>query len=56
MKSASKLLAWLSLAACLVIPYVFFRGAMDDTAYKIWLAMASLGWFVFATYSMTRRT
>jgi len=55
MKSISTALAWLSLAACLAIPYIFFRGWMGESAYRNWLAIASLAWFVFATYGMTKR-
>jgi hypothetical protein len=56
MISAAKTLAWLSLIACLAIPYLFFRGWLEMPVYRTWLALASLAWFVFATYGLAKRT
>jgi hypothetical protein len=54
-KSIAKLLAWLSLATCLLVPYLFFQKQLSEGAYQAALAVASLAWFVFATYGLTRR-
>lgn len=37
------------LAVCLTAPVMCFLGRLDEAAYKNILAVASLGWFVFAT-------
>ena len=56
MKTAARALAWLSLTACLAVPFLFFWGRMDEPTYRMLLAAGSLAWFVFATYGMTRRS
>jgi hypothetical protein len=55
MKTIAKALAGLSLATCLVISYVHFQGWMGPAPYRSWLAIASVAWFVFATYGMSKR-
>jgi len=42
-------LAALSLALCLVAPVLYFWGRLDRADYKVLLAAASAGWFIFAT-------
>lgn len=37
------------LAVCLVAPLMCFLGRLDEAAFKNILAVASFGWFVFAT-------
>ena len=44
------------LALCLAAPVMCFLGRVDDAAFKNILAVASLGWFVFATAWGTRGT
>jgi hypothetical protein len=56
MKHAARVLAWLSWLACLAIPFLFFRGRIDEPSYQTLLAFGSLAWFVFATYGITRRS
>ena len=54
MKTAARTIAWLSLAFCLTVPFLFFWGRIDEPSYKLLLAAGTLAWFVFATYGMTR--
>lgn len=44
------------LAVCLAAPAMCFLGRLDEAAYKNILAVASLGWFVFATAWAARGT
>jgi hypothetical protein len=55
MKAALLVASALALAACLVIPPLFFAGYIDELTYKNRLATASLAWFLFATLYATRR-
>jgi hypothetical protein len=55
MKAALLAASVLALAACLVIPPLFFAGHIDELTYKNRLAVASLAWFVFATMYAARR-
>jgi hypothetical protein len=48
-KKTIRLLAVLSLVLCLVAPALHFWGRIEMRGYKILLASASAGWFVFAT-------
>jgi hypothetical protein len=48
-KRTSLWLAALSLILCLVAPVLHFLGRMDIAGYKVMLASASAGWFIFAT-------
>jgi hypothetical protein len=48
-KKTSLWLATLSLVLCLVAPLLHFWGRMDIAGYKVMLASASAGWFIFAT-------
>ncbi len=50
-----RVLAWVSLLACLGIPLACFWGRLSLPTYKTLLAAASLAWFVFATLAMARR-
>ena len=43
------LLALISLAACLVTPFLLFDSIIDAGTYKRILLAATAGWFVFAT-------
>lgn len=43
-------LALLSLAACLVFPVLYFLGRISEGGYKTGFLIASIGWFVFATW------
>ena len=52
---AVRLLALISLLACLVFPLMYFWGQISLPAYKNLLVAASLGWFVFATMAVARR-
>ena len=54
MKAALVVASALALAACLVIPWLFFAGRIDEPTYKNWLAIASMAWFFFATMYATR--
>ena len=56
MPGLARFLALLSLLACLAFPLMYFWGAIALPAYKNLLAAASLGWFVFATMAVARRT
>ena len=42
-------LALISLAACLVTPFLLFNSVIDAATYKRVLLVATAGWFVFAT-------
>jgi hypothetical protein len=46
-------LALLTLAACLALPVMHFQGRIDNTAYKQYLLVASVAWFVLAIPWMT---
>jgi len=48
-KKMSLWLAALSLVLCLVAPVLHFLGMMDMASYRVMLASASAGWFIFAT-------
>jgi len=50
-----RLLALVSLLACLAIPLLYFWGQVTLAAYKNLLSGASLAWFVFATLALNRR-
>ena len=51
----ARLLAVLSLLACLSFPLLYFWGQITLETYKDLLAAASLAWFVFATIALGRR-
>jgi hypothetical protein len=42
------------LAGCLVAPMMYFQGVLGEPAFKWVTALASMGWFVFATLWATR--
>jgi len=50
-----RLLALLSLLACLASPLMFFWGQVTMPVYKNLLAAATVAWFVFATMALNRR-
>lgn len=43
-------LALLSLAACLAFPILYFLGRISERGYKTGFLIASIAWFVFATW------
>lgn len=47
--------AILCLGLCLVAPFLHLFGRLDEAAFKQVLTWASLGWFVFATFWVSRR-
>lgn len=53
--AVARLLALLSLLACLAFPLLYFWGQLTTPAYKNLLAAASVAWFVFATMAVARR-
>jgi hypothetical protein len=42
------ILSLATLAACLVLPVLHFRGSLDNESYKHYFLIASAAWFVFA--------
>ena len=50
-----RILALVSLAACLAFPLMYFWGQIGMPAYQNLLAAGTLAWFVFATAAVTRR-
>lgn len=52
----TRIAAWISLAVCLAVPFLFFWGWMGANDYKIVLAVASLGWFVLGTRALMRKS
>jgi hypothetical protein len=51
----SRVLAWLSLLGCLVVPLLYFWGQVGLETYKALLAAASIAWLVFATVAVGKR-
>jgi len=51
----ARVLALVSLLACLAIPVLYFRGQIGLPASKTLLAVSSLAWFVFAAKAVARR-
>jgi len=49
MKTASAVLALLSLALCLVFPVGFFLGRIASERFKLGLVFSSASWFIFAS-------
>jgi len=43
------LLSLLSLLLCLISPFFYFFGRIEEGDYKWIFLLSSLGWFVFAT-------
>jgi len=56
MKIVDRILSLFFLAACLAAPVFHFLGSLSQADYKLILAIGSLGWFVFATRWVSRRT
>jgi exosortase/archaeosortase len=52
----TRVLAAISLLACLAMAYLFFTGAVSEASYKTVFALASLAWFVFATLAIRKRS
>jgi hypothetical protein len=46
----------LSLATCLVVPMLYFHGAIGEATYKQALTAASLVWFMAAPAWATRKS
>jgi hypothetical protein len=42
------ILALATLAACLVLPILYFQGSLDNPTFKQYFMVASVAWFVFA--------
>jgi len=43
------LLSLLSLLVCLISPFLYFFGRIEEKDHKLIFLLASAGWFVFAT-------
>lgn len=48
LKAILGLLSLATLVACLALPIMHFQGSLDYLAYKQYLLIASIAWFVFA--------
>jgi hypothetical protein len=55
MKVIHLILATASLAACAALPFLYLHGSVSLADFKLLLAAASAGWFVFATLWVERR-
>lgn len=51
-----RMLAALSLLACLSAPFLFFWGYVGEGSFRTMFAVTSLLWFVFAGMAMMRRS
>jgi hypothetical protein len=49
------ILAATSLTACVALPFLYLHGSVSFADFKLLLAVASVGWFVFATLWVERR-
>lgn len=43
------LFSLLGLLVCLISPFLYFFGRIEEKDYKLIFLLASLGWFIFAT-------
>lgn len=56
MRRSAMVLAFVSLAACLVAPLAYFGGSLGEEAMKTIFSIASVGWFTSASlWSALRR-
>jgi hypothetical protein len=56
MKGIYALFAAIALLICLAVPFALFWGHITNSEYKMYLLLASLAWFVFATLYATKNT
>jgi len=55
MKTVYLALSAISLAGCASVPFLYLTGCVSFADYKLFLAIGSAGWFVFATLWAGRR-
>ncbi len=54
MRTAARLVSLVSLVGTILPPILFFAGHMDLDATKLWMLVATVGWFVATPVWMDR--
>jgi hypothetical protein len=54
MRRAAQIVSWISLAATILPPLLFFADRMTLDAVKLWMLVATVAWFVATPLWMER--